>query len=155
VSKISRNCQTSPRATVKDQPDLVSTISRNCVNDQVEPECPASPGARHRSTTALSGSPGNRTLNLRIKSSSLPVLTGSDPPSRAPFSTAFAGRRRIWLLACPAPSDPVLSITASIPRQLPWSESELAGRLRSREVEHPAEAGRHLCARDKGRCTAV
>jgi hypothetical protein len=56
-------CQTSPGATVKDQPELVSNISRICVNDQVEPECPASPGAAQKGWVA-----GNRTLNLRIKS---------------------------------------------------------------------------------------
>jgi hypothetical protein len=38
VPKISRNCQTSPGTPVKDQAELVSTISRTCVNDQVEPE---------------------------------------------------------------------------------------------------------------------
>ena len=47
MSKISRNCQTSPGTPVKDQAELMSTISRTCVNDQVEPESPASPGPRH------------------------------------------------------------------------------------------------------------
>ncbi len=48
MSNITRNhCQRSPGTTVKGHPELVSNISRNCVNDQVEPECPASPGARH------------------------------------------------------------------------------------------------------------
>jgi hypothetical protein len=70
VSKISRNCQTSPGATVKDQPELVSTISRNCVNDQVEPECPASPGARHH----IVGPQGTRILPAGLKGLRLGAL---------------------------------------------------------------------------------
>ena len=40
-------CQTSPGVTVKDKPEQVSNISWNCVNDQVTPECQASPGTGH------------------------------------------------------------------------------------------------------------
>ena len=40
-------CQGSAGATVKDQAEQVSTISRSRVKDQVTPERPASPGARH------------------------------------------------------------------------------------------------------------
>jgi hypothetical protein len=36
-------CQASAGATVKDQPEPVSTISRNSVKDQVTPFCPAHP----------------------------------------------------------------------------------------------------------------
>jgi len=40
-------CQASAGATVKDQPDPVSRISRSSVKDQVTPEHPASPETRH------------------------------------------------------------------------------------------------------------
>jgi hypothetical protein len=40
-------CQASAEATVNDQPEPVSRISRNSVKDQVTPERQASPGTRH------------------------------------------------------------------------------------------------------------
>ena len=45
-------CQGSAGATVKDQAEQVSTISRSRVNDQVTPERPASPGARQETVGA-------------------------------------------------------------------------------------------------------
>jgi hypothetical protein len=40
-------CQASAEATVKDQAESVSRISRNSVKDQVTPERQASPEVRH------------------------------------------------------------------------------------------------------------
>ena len=41
-------CHTSAGATVTDQSEHLSHIRRSHVTDQVEPECQASPGARHK-----------------------------------------------------------------------------------------------------------
>jgi hypothetical protein len=57
-------CHTSAGATVTDQAEHLSHIRRSRVTDQVVPLRQASPGTAHQ----MSGSPGNRTLNLRIKS---------------------------------------------------------------------------------------
>ena len=40
-------CKRSAGATVNPQSEHLSTIRRSRVNDQVTPECQASPGARH------------------------------------------------------------------------------------------------------------
>jgi hypothetical protein len=57
-----RSVKHHPGATVKDHPELVSNISRNCVNDQVEPECPASPGALHLSVPPAGFEQKGRTI---------------------------------------------------------------------------------------------
>src|SRR5512132_4071453 len=73
-------CQASAGATVKDQPEPMSWISRNSVKDQVTPERPASPGTRHFGR----GPPGIRTPNLRIKS---PLLCQIELEARRSLAT--------------------------------------------------------------------
>jgi hypothetical protein len=58
-------CQASAGATVKDQPEPVSTISRNSVKHQVTPECPASPGTRHSPVPPAGIEPATRGLGIR------------------------------------------------------------------------------------------
>ena len=45
-------CHTSAGATVTDQAEHLSHISRNRVTDQVEPECQLSGGTRHHNCRA-------------------------------------------------------------------------------------------------------
>jgi hypothetical protein len=55
-------CQASAGATVKDQPDSVSWISRNSVQHQVTPERQASPEARHLLVGAAGFEPATSAL---------------------------------------------------------------------------------------------
>jgi hypothetical protein len=57
-------CHTSAGATVANQAEHLSHIRRSRVTDQVEPECQASPGARH----LLRGAGWTRTSDQRIMS---------------------------------------------------------------------------------------
>ncbi len=58
-------CQASAGATVKDQPEPVSRISRNSVKHQVTPECPASPGTGHGLVPPAGIEPATRGLGNR------------------------------------------------------------------------------------------
>src|SRR5438445_12698683 len=61
-------CQRSAGATVKDQPDQVSTISRNGVKPQVTPERPASPEAGHHTVPPGGIEPPTHGLGNRCSS---------------------------------------------------------------------------------------
>ena len=63
------------------------------------------------------GSPGNRTLNLRIKSLSPTVLSGSEKPLRVLSATVPAGQQPFDFLGCTFVSELLWKITASISRQ--------------------------------------
>jgi hypothetical protein len=58
-------CQASAGATVNDQPEPVSRMSRNSVKHQVTPFCPASPGTRHPPVPPAGIEPATRGLGIR------------------------------------------------------------------------------------------
>src|SRR5919106_2484350 len=73
------HCQGSAGATVKDQAEQVSSITRSHVQDQVTPERTASPGTRH-----FESAPGRtRTSDTRFRKRCRRVLVPSVPVIRA------------------------------------------------------------------------
>src|ERR1043166_3737653 len=63
--------QASAGATVKDQPESVSTINRNSVKDQVTPDRQASPGTRQSSVGRVGIEPTTRGLKAPCSATEL------------------------------------------------------------------------------------